>query len=80
MRKMPEDFSRFGKHFQESMVQLMLEDRNYCDQITEVLDINFLQSILHVAERFIDDTVPHHKNHLHHHKWHSQRDKIAWLL
>ena len=39
MRKMPEDFSRFGKHFQESMVQLMLEDRSYCDQITEVLDI-----------------------------------------
>ena len=43
MRKMPEDFSRFGKHFQESMVQLMLEDRNYCDQITEVLDINFFE-------------------------------------
>ena len=43
MKKMPEDFSRFGKHFQESMVQLMLEDRNYCDQITEVLDINFFE-------------------------------------
>ena len=43
MRKMPEDFSRFGKHFQESMVQLMLEDRSYCDQITEVLDISFFE-------------------------------------
>ena len=43
MRKLPEDFSRFGKHFQESMVQLMLEDRSYCDQITEVLDPNFFE-------------------------------------
>lgn len=43
MRKMPEDFSRFGKHFQESMVQLMLEDRSYYDQITEVLDISFFE-------------------------------------
>ena len=43
MRKMPEDFSRFGKHFQESMVQLMLEDRAYCDQITEVLDTSFFE-------------------------------------
>ena len=43
MRKLPEDFSKFGKHFQESMVQLMLEDRSYCDQITEVLDPNFFE-------------------------------------
>jgi len=43
MRKAPEDFSKFGKHFQESMVQLMLEDRSYCDQITEVLDISFFE-------------------------------------
>lgn len=43
MRRMPEDFSRFGKNFQEGMVQLMLEDRAYCDQITEVLDIKFLE-------------------------------------
>ncbi|QDP63377.1 MAG: putative ATP-dependent helicase [Prokaryotic dsDNA virus sp.] len=43
MRKSNEDFSRFGKHFQESMVQLMLEDRAYCDQITEVLDVSFFE-------------------------------------
>ena len=43
MRRMSEDFSKFGKHFQESMVQLMLEDRNYCDQVTEVLDTNFFE-------------------------------------
>lgn len=43
MKKMPDNFSRFGKHFQESMVQLMLEDRSYCDQITEVLDPNYFE-------------------------------------
>jgi len=43
MSKSSEDFSRFGKHFQESMVQLMLEDRSYCDQITEVLNISFFE-------------------------------------
>lgn len=52
MRKMPEDFSRFGKHFQESMVQLMLEDRSYCDQITEVLDISFFE--LHYLQVFVN--------------------------
>ena len=43
MRKMPDDFAKFGKHFQEAMVQIMLEDRPYCDQITEVLDTNFFE-------------------------------------
>jgi len=38
-----ETFSRFGKSFQENMCQLMLEDRPFCDQISEVLDINFFE-------------------------------------
>tara|TARA_B100000575_G_scaffold250261_1_gene217085 strand:+ start:346 stop:1737 length:1392 start_codon:yes stop_codon:yes gene_type:complete len=36
------DFGRYGKSFQEGLVQLMFEDRPFADQITEVLDINFL--------------------------------------
>tara|TARA_Y100001963_G_scaffold62930_1_gene87733 strand:- start:8818 stop:10200 length:1383 start_codon:yes stop_codon:yes gene_type:complete len=37
------DFSRYGKAFQEGLVQLILEDRGFADQISEVLDINFLE-------------------------------------
>jgi len=36
-------FSRFGKDFQEKLAQLILQDRVFCDQIHEVLDINFLE-------------------------------------
>ena len=37
------DFSKYGKSFQEGLVQLILEDRAFADQIWEVLDINFLE-------------------------------------
>lgn len=37
------DFSRYGKTFQENLVQLIFEDRPFADQITEVLDPNFLE-------------------------------------
>ena len=37
------DFSKYGKSFQEGLVQLILEDRSFADQIWEVLDINFLE-------------------------------------
>jgi len=37
------DFSRFGKDFQEKLVQLILEERTFCEQMREVLDINFLE-------------------------------------
>lgn len=37
------DFGRFGKTFQEGLVQLIFEDRPFADQITEVLDSNFLE-------------------------------------
>ena len=36
-------FSKFGKSFQESLVQLIVEQRVFADQIEEVLDINFLE-------------------------------------
>jgi len=37
------DFGRFGKAFQESLCQLILLDRPFSDQISEVLDLNFLE-------------------------------------
>ena len=37
------DFGRFGKAFQESLCQLILMDRPFSDQISEVLDLNFLE-------------------------------------
>ena len=36
-------FSRYGKAFQEGLVQIIYEDRPFADQITEVLDTNFLE-------------------------------------
>ena len=38
-----EDFSRFGKTFQESLCRLILLDRPFADQIGEVLDFNFFE-------------------------------------
>ena len=35
--------SRYGKTFQENLCQLILLDRPFCDQVTEVLDPNFLE-------------------------------------
>jgi archaellum biogenesis ATPase FlaH len=37
------DFSKYGKAFQEKLVQLILQERIFADQIWEVLDINFLE-------------------------------------
>ena len=37
------DFSRFGKTFQENLVQLILMDRPFCDQIREVFAVEFLE-------------------------------------
>lgn len=36
-------FSRYGKAFQEGLVQIIYEDRPFADQITEVLNVNFLE-------------------------------------
>jgi replicative DNA helicase len=38
-----ETFQKFGKTFQENLCHLMLQDRPFCDQITEVLNVEFLQ-------------------------------------
>jgi replicative DNA helicase len=36
-------FGKYGKAFQEGLTQLIYDDRPFADQITEVLDINFLE-------------------------------------
>ena len=36
-------FEKFGTKFQENLVQIMLDDRMFCDQISEVLDPNFFE-------------------------------------
>jgi len=43
MDKTKQDFSKFGKNFQENLCHLILVDRPFADQIFEVLDVNFLE-------------------------------------
>ena len=43
MEQEREDFSKFGKAFQEDLCKLILSDRPFADQIFEVLDTNFLE-------------------------------------
>jgi len=42
MNKQTETFQRFGKAFQEKFCHIMLSDRPFCDQVAEVLDVEFL--------------------------------------
>ena len=37
------NFGRYGKAFQEGLVQLIFQDRPFADQITEVLHVHFLE-------------------------------------
>ena len=37
------NFSKYGRQFQESLAQSILEDRPFADQIEEVLDTNFFE-------------------------------------
>ncbi len=46
------DFSKFGKHFQENLVQIMFEDRVFCDQVGEVFKIEFLEQ--KYLQQFVD--------------------------
>ena len=59
-----EDFSQFGKSFQENMCQLILLDRPFADQIKEVLDNDFLElNYLRVFVRKIFDYKDKFKTH-----------------
>ena len=37
------NFGKYGKTFQEGLVQLIFEDRPFADQIMEVFNVNFLE-------------------------------------
>jgi len=51
-----EDFSQYGKDFQEALCHLILIDRPFADQMYEVLDINFLElKYLQVFVRLIQE-------------------------
>ena len=59
-----EDFSQFGKSFQENLCQLILLDRVFADQMMEILDINFLElNYLQVFARRIFDYKTKYKMH-----------------
>ena len=44
MHKDKDTFVGYGKSFQESVARLMMEDRPFCDQIEEVLELEFFDS------------------------------------
>ena len=45
-------FSKFGKSFQEKLVKTILFDRNFANQMEEVLDTNYLE--LKYLQVFVD--------------------------
>tara|TARA_R110000824_G_scaffold145690_1_gene314167 strand:+ start:5275 stop:6633 length:1359 start_codon:yes stop_codon:yes gene_type:complete len=55
------DFSKYGKSFQESLAQLMFEDRPFCDQIEEVLDIDFFE--LKYLRAFVERVFDYRKQY-----------------
>ena len=38
------DFSKFSSSFQEKLASIMYRERSFCDQISEVMDINYFES------------------------------------
>ena len=53
MQQQTDNFSSL-ESFQEKLCQLMLQDRPFCDQITEVLDIEFLETKYLVVTVILD--------------------------
>ena len=43
MEKESISFSKYGKNFQELLAFIILEDRPFCDQVEEVLNVNFFE-------------------------------------
>ena len=74
MANQTETLSRFGKSFQEKLCQLILEDRPFCDQISEVLNINFLE--LKYLQVFIETVFIYRERY----KTHPSYDIMATIL
>tara|TARA_Y100000593_G_scaffold13557_2_gene25291 strand:- start:328 stop:1701 length:1374 start_codon:yes stop_codon:yes gene_type:complete len=55
------NFSKYGKSFQESLVQLILEDRPFADQIEEVLNVGFFE--LKYLRVFVEKMLEYRKKY-----------------
>ena len=58
-----ETFSKFGKSFQEKLVKNILFDRNFANQVEEVLDTNYLE--LKYLQVFVDLMFQHKQSYPH---------------
>jgi replicative DNA helicase len=58
-----ETFSKFGKSFQEKLVKTILFDRNFANQMEEVLDTNYLE--LKYLQVFVDLMFQHKRSYPH---------------
>lgn len=67
-------FEKFGSKFQENLVQIILDDRVFCDQISEVLDSNFLE--LKYLRLFVDKVLDYRKKY----GTHPSRDTMTTIL
>jgi len=67
-------FGRYGKTFQEGLVQLIYQDRPFADQITEVLDLNFLE--LEYLRIFTDKIVSYRERY----SKHPSADAVVTIL
>lgn len=56
-----ETFSGFGKKFQESLAQLIFDERAFADQIGEVLDYNFFELKFH--KEFVEKVYEYKKRY-----------------
>ena len=56
-------FSKFGKSFQEKLVKTILFDRNFANQMEEVLDTNYLE--LKYLQVFVDLLFQHKQSYPH---------------
>jgi len=67
-------FEKYGTKFQENLVQLILDDRAFCDQLSEVLDINFLE--LKFLRVFVEKILDYRKKY----STHPSRDTLTTIL
>ncbi len=67
-------FERMGKQFQENLCQIILDDSQFCAQIGEVLDPNFLE--LRYLRLFVNKVFDYRKKY----GVHPSRDTMAMML
>jgi KaiC/GvpD/RAD55 family RecA-like ATPase len=67
-------FEKYGTKFQENLVQIMLDDRIFCDQISEVLDPNFFE--LKYLRLFVEKVFDYRKKY----GTHPSKDTITTIL